>query len=208
MLLSVLNRKWGFSWLLRFCSSASVRLRSSSRRAVSAWYQPPRHADGDADAHDQHVEQGVTGEEAQRLLPGPHHRRTHRVRRQHVAEEQVHADHDRTDEQQVPAQKPADAPRGEVAVDQQQVVRIEDHHEREGHDEEAPVLRAAHQRPVGIGHEERHAEDHGPDREVDEPPGVFRLQRGHNAKVIKNCRAGVQDGPGNSVQPVSRAGYS
>lgn len=139
-----------------------------------------RHPDGDPHADNQRVERGVAQEEAHAVLPRTVGGRVvPRVGRQHVAEEQVDAHHDQQDEQQVREGEAAAAPGGEVAVDEHEVVRVEDQHERERHQQEANVLRTGHERAVRTGEEERHPEDDGPGGQVDEPCGVFRLYGVH-----------------------------
>ena len=141
------------------------------------------HADGDTYAHDQQVEHQVAGEEPHRVLPGAFDRRAVHVGQQEMAEQQVDEEHHRADEQQVVAGEPAEPPRREVAVDQQEIVRVEDHHEGERNQQEPGILRSGHQRTVRPGYEERHAEDHGPDRDMDQPARIFRLRSSHNAKI-------------------------
>ena len=95
------------------------------------------------------------------------------VGRQDVAEKQVDGEHDGADQQEVVSGEASEPPCGEVAVDQPEIVRIEDHHERERDEQEPDILRAGHQRTVRSGYEERHSEDHGPDRDVNQPARIF-----------------------------------
>ena len=139
-----------------------------------------RHADGDSRTYHQQVERGVSGEKTHGVLPRPRQGRVLRIGRQHVAEQEVQPDDHRGDQQRVAAQETACLTGEEVSFDQQEIVRVEDHHERERYEQEAQVLRTGHQRPVGGGDEQRHPEDHGPCRQVDQPARIFRLQSGHS----------------------------
>ena len=146
----------------------------------------PGHADRDAHAHDKQVENGVSAEEPHGILPGPYHGGMCIVGGQDVAETEVHAEHDDPDEQEVVEEVSADVPGGELASDEQEIVRVEDDHEGDRHEQEMGVLPSGHQRPVGVRDEERHAEDHGPDGQMDDPSRVFRLRSSHMDKYTKN----------------------
>lgn len=148
-----------------------------------------RHPDGHAYGYDKQVEDGVSGEEAYGMLPRefrPVH--TDQVGRgQDVTEEQVQQGDHGGDQQEVAAQEPARMAREEMPFDEPEIVRVEDHHEREGHQQEAHVLRALHQRAVGCRDEERDAQDHGPCRDMDQIPRIFRLQDVHLTAKLRNC---------------------
>jgi hypothetical protein len=137
------------------------------------------HADGDADPDHQHIEQDVARKEPHGVLPRARHGRPRHVGRKHEAEEQVHPEHDCRNQHEVAAHEATDAVGEQVAAYQHEIVGVEDHHERERHEQEAGVLRPVHQGAVGTGHEQRHTQHDGPGREVDQPPRIFRLRSVH-----------------------------
>ena len=148
----------------------------------------PRHPDGHA-YHDEQVEDGVAGEETHGMLPRVFwHAQAGQVGWwQDEAEEQVQqGDHD-GDQHQVAAQEPTRMACEEMPFDEPEIVRVEDHHEREGHQQKAHVLRTLHQRAVRGRDEERDAQDYGPCRDVDQIPRIFRSQDVHLTAKLRNC---------------------